>query len=166
MCLHTRHLIGARKQVDDDIRVPCRDLKLALHAWAMSPSTLVGFFPRLHTPAPTAAQSRDDTSPNSGNEALSPATNAAAAAAGLRFEYHSWWYVWWYGRYSMVLTKAAILHRKYLAIYSAEAPATAEAAALAHTHREVGNTRVNQGSGTNSGGAHAPLQALPSGVRE
>ena len=52
---------------------------------------MVGFYPRLHTLAPGTSQ---------------------------RYEYHSWWYVWWYGEYSMVLTKAALLHRRYLAVYS------------------------------------------------
>ena len=58
---------------------------------------------------------------------LSSATSAKkkgsdAGDATVRYEYHSWWYVWWTGRYSMVLTKAAIFHADYLRLYSSEMP--------------------------------------------
>lgn len=33
--------------------------------------------------------------------------------------YLRWWYVWWNGRYSLVLTKVAVFHRDYLYAYSA-----------------------------------------------
>ena len=55
---------------------------------------LVGFYPRLHTLGRTAVG------------------NVPAA-----YEYHSWWYVWWTGRYSIVLTKAAVFHKGYLRLY-------------------------------------------------
>ena len=45
-----------------------------------------------------------------------------AGDATVRYEYHSWWYVWWTGRYSMVLTKAAIFHADYLRLYTSEMP--------------------------------------------
>jgi hypothetical protein len=178
VCICVLLFDNAKTKVDDDIRVPCRDLKLALHAWAMSPTTLVGFFPRLHTlaPAPATSQSKGDLSPRSKNEALplsstagATTATAAAPAPALWFEYHSWWYVWWYGRYSMVLTKAAILHRTYLTIYSAEAPSTTtdQAARNAeHIDDGLGSARSSTSSSSSSRGAHAPLRALPTGVRE
>ncbi|EOD27908.1 hypothetical protein EMIHUDRAFT_471678, partial [Emiliania huxleyi CCMP1516] len=56
----------------------CDDLALALEAWRNAERTLVGFYPRLHV-----------------------------WRRG-RLQYHSWWYVWWHGEYSIVLTKAAL----------------------------------------------------------
>lgn len=41
-----------------------------------------------------------------------------------RFRYGGWWSVWWSGTYSMVLSKAAFFHSKYLAIYSNNMPAS------------------------------------------
>lgn len=85
--------------VDDDIRVSCSDLKFAFSVWASAQRTLVGFYPRLHVRI-------------TGKEEKTPL-----------FDYHSWWYVWWTGRYSIILTKAALFHRDYLDKYSAEMPA-------------------------------------------
>lgn len=82
--------------VDDDIEVKCRDLKFAFEVWCNAQRALVGFYPRIHTPS----------------------------AVGWGFEYHTWWYVWWRGRYSLILTKAALLHRHYLRLYSTEMPRT------------------------------------------
>jgi hypothetical protein len=81
--------------VDDDIRVPCSDLQLAFEVWGNSQHTIVGFYPRLHL---------------------------KSSSQPAQYEYHSWWYVWWTGQYSMILTKAALLHRNYLTLYSNDLP--------------------------------------------
>lgn len=38
--------------------------------------------------------------------------------------YGGWWSVWWTGTYSMVLSKAAFFHKKYLKLYTNEMPAS------------------------------------------
>jgi len=80
--------------VDDDIRVPCGDLLFAFSVWQNVPTNLVGFWPRTH-------------------EELAPGN----------FVYRCWWKVWLTGSYSIVLTKAAFLHHRYLAAYSQAMPA-------------------------------------------
>ncbi|XP_019057716.1 PREDICTED: glycosyltransferase family 64 protein C4 isoform X1 [Tarenaya hassleriana] len=37
---------------------------------------------------------------------------------GKYYKYSGWWYVWWTGTYSMVLSKAAFFHNKYLTLYT------------------------------------------------
>ena len=103
--------------VDDDIRVPCADLALAFEVWVAAPRTLVGFFPRLHTLAPRRL----------GDRVGGPVT----------YEYHSWWYVWWHGAYSMVLTKAAVFHKAYLGKYTADMPAAVRQYVDDHMNCEV-----------------------------
>jgi hypothetical protein len=76
--------------VDDDMRVPCRDLNLAHEVWRGSSRSIVGFMPRVHL-----------------------------RKNGL-LEYRCWWRVWWHGVYSIILTKAAILHHDYFAMYMRE----------------------------------------------
>lgn len=39
-----------------------------------------------------------------------------------RLIYRAWWYVWWTGSYSMILTKAAFLHHKYYHEYTNNLP--------------------------------------------
>ena len=80
--------------VDDDMRVACKDLEVAFEAWRASPESLVGFMPRVHI--------RD--------------------SQGI-LRYRCWWSTWWHGVYSMVLTKAAILHHKFLVKYTSDMPA-------------------------------------------
>lgn len=41
--------------------------------------------------------------------------------------YGGWWSVWWTGTYSMVLTKAAFIHKKYLDMYTEKMPASIRA---------------------------------------
>ena len=100
--------------VDDDMFLRCEALDFALGVWRSAPHSMVGFVPRLH----------------------------AWSEAKRGFRYLRWWYVWWCvplclaadsprararadllehrnGAYSMVLSKAALLHRKYLHMYSA-----------------------------------------------
>mmetsp|Transcript_32818 Transcript_32818/g.103910 ORF Transcript_32818/g.103910 Transcript_32818/m.103910 type:complete len:255 (-) Transcript_32818:404-1168(-) len=72
--------------LDDDVLLDCRSLDRARDAWESAKSSLVGFSPRLHTWDP----------------------------AQRRFTYRSWWYVYWTGRYSIMLTKCAFLHRDLL----------------------------------------------------
>lgn len=75
--------------VDDDMRVSCNDLSLAYEVWRSSKKSLVGFMPRIHL-------------------------------RGLdgKYIYRCWWRVWWHGVYSMILTKAALLHHDYLDMYT------------------------------------------------
>ncbi len=73
--------------VDDDMRVPCNELDLALEVWKGSSKSLVGFMPRVHLRK---------------NDGL---------------HYRCWWRVWWEGAYSIILTKAAILHHDYFHAY-------------------------------------------------
>ena len=82
---------------DDDIRVPCSDLDLAYETWLSSDKSIVGFMPRLH---------------------LRKKTNNA------KLVYKCWWNVWWYGAYSIVLTKAAFISHDYFGIYTNEMQAS------------------------------------------
>ncbi|CAN0463423.1 unnamed protein product, partial [Ectocarpus sp. 8 AP-2014] len=86
--------------VDDDIAVPCEHLLSAFNTWQQHPDTLVGFFPRSHSyQPPTAAEVKEDE--GNGN-----------------WEYLYFWRVLWSMEYSIVLTKAAFVHAKYLELYS------------------------------------------------
>jgi hypothetical protein len=67
--------------VDDDIRVSCKELKLAHEAWRSSQHTLVGFMPRMHLR-------------NRGTEG--------------DYIYRCWWKTWREGTYSIILTKVSI----------------------------------------------------------
>lgn len=40
------------------------------------------------------------------------------------YKYGGWWTVWWTGTYSMVLSKAAFFHKKYLYMYTKDMPAS------------------------------------------
>ncbi|KAM6587568.1 glycosylinositol phosphorylceramide mannosyl transferase 1 isoform X1 [Cannabis sativa] len=79
--------------VDDDVIVPCSTLDFAFTVWQTAPSTMVGFVPRMHW--------------------LDKERNGLAY-----YKYGGWWSVWWMGTYSMVLSKAAFFHRKYLDFYT------------------------------------------------
>ncbi|KAJ8601940.1 hypothetical protein CTAYLR_004458 [Chrysophaeum taylorii] len=94
--------------VDDDIFITCEGLLGALEAWRAAPSQMVGPAPRLIAP--------DDDHRG--------------------FRYLRWWHVWWNGRYSLVLTKVAVFHRDYLAIYADRAdPVLREVRAHVDAHR-------------------------------
>lgn len=75
--------------VDDDMRVPCGELAMALEVWYNSPTALVGFMPRVHV-----------------------------RGAENNWVYRCWWRTWWVGRYSIILTKAAFLHHDYFKEYT------------------------------------------------
>ncbi|KAF2315721.1 hypothetical protein GH714_040253 [Hevea brasiliensis] len=79
--------------VDDDVIVPCSFLDFAFSVWQSAPSTMVGFVPRMHW--------------------LDGQKNGVPY-----HKYGGWWSVWWMGAYSMVLSKAAFFHKKYLDLYT------------------------------------------------
>lgn len=81
--------------VDDDMRVPCSDLRSAYEVWQNSQRTLVGFMPRIHMRGKKG-----------------------------RLVYRCWWRVWWHGAYSIILTKAALLHHDYFNMYTNLMPQT------------------------------------------
>ena len=77
--------------VDDDIQVHCSSLASSFKAWRYSPNAMVGFYPRL--------------------------ADFSSATA----RYLKWPVVAWEGKFNMVLTKAAFMHRQYLGMYHDEA---------------------------------------------
>ncbi|XAR71945.1 N-acetylglucosaminyl-proteoglycan 4-beta-glucuronosyltransferase [Bertholletia excelsa] len=83
--------------IDDDIIFPCTSVEFAFNVWRSAPDAMVGFVPRMHW----IDQSK-------GNENC--------------YVYGGWWSVWWMGTYSMVLSKAAFFHKKYLRLYTHEMP--------------------------------------------
>ncbi|PON69974.1 Exostosin, C-terminal [Parasponia andersonii] len=85
--------------VDDDVIVPCPTLNFAFTVWQSAPFTMVGFVPRMHW--------------------LDKERNSLA-----NYRYGGWWSVWWMGTYSMVLSKAAFFHRKYLDLYTYKMPSS------------------------------------------
>ncbi|XP_077245525.1 glycosylinositol phosphorylceramide mannosyl transferase 1-like [Tasmannia lanceolata] len=85
--------------VDDDVVVPCPTLDFAFTVWQSAPDTMVGFVPRMHW--------LDEE-----NDAVT------------YYNYGGWWSVWWMGTYSMVLSKAAFFHRKYLDLYTYQMPSS------------------------------------------
>lgn len=83
--------------VNDDVIVPCPTLNFAFTVWQSAPFAMVGFVPRMHW--------------------LDKVKNGDAY-----YQYGGWWSVWWMGTYSMILTKAAFFHRKYLDLYTHKMP--------------------------------------------
>jgi len=75
---------------DDDITVSCENMELAFKVWQAHPTTMVGFHPRLH--------SRGLAHPDDYSYLINT--------------------VYQSGVYSMVLTKLAFFHRKYLDAYT------------------------------------------------
>lgn len=86
--------------VDDDVVVSCETLKFAFSVWASAPDSMVGFVPRMHW----LDSKKYDTQHS-------------------HYTYGGWWSVWWTGTYSMVLSKCALLHHKYLEFYTYHMPA-------------------------------------------
>ncbi|KAH6769119.1 Nucleotide-diphospho-sugar transferases superfamily protein [Perilla frutescens var. frutescens] len=85
--------------IDDDIIFPCSTVEFAFSVWQSAPDTMVGFVPRVHWV---------HKSNHGQNE----------------FIYSGWWSVWWTGTYSMILSKAAFFHKKYLSMYTYEMPSS------------------------------------------
>ncbi|KAG9159700.1 hypothetical protein Leryth_017407 [Lithospermum erythrorhizon] len=79
--------------VDDNVIVPCHTLEFAFAVWQTAPMTMVGFVPRMHW---------------LGEE----------RTGAVSYKYGGWWSVWWMGIYSMVLSKSAFFHSKYLELYT------------------------------------------------
>ncbi|CAI0443548.1 unnamed protein product [Linum tenue] len=87
--------------IDDDVVFPCSSVEFAFHVWQSAPDNLVGFVPRAHWLE--QSMQRDNNK---------------------YYSYGGWWSVWWTGTYSMVLSKAAFFHKKYLRLYTNEMPAS------------------------------------------
>ncbi|XP_074584593.1 glycosylinositol phosphorylceramide mannosyl transferase 1 [Curcuma longa] len=85
--------------IDDDVLFPCSSMDLAFRVWQSAPNTMVGFVPRMHWL---------DSKTRNGNREY--------------YKYGGWWSVWWTGTYSMVLSKAAFFHKKYLDLYTNQMP--------------------------------------------
>ncbi|KAK9700027.1 hypothetical protein RND81_08G212200 [Saponaria officinalis] len=85
--------------IDDDVILPCSSVELAFSIWLSAPDTMVGFVPRMHW----LQKSKDNKD---------------------HYVYGGWWSVWWMGTYSMVLSKAAFFHKKYLSMYTNEMSAS------------------------------------------
>ena len=97
--LQRRPAADAVFSVDDDVILACADLRRLVDAWAAAPANMAGVAPRL----------------------------VARDARTRRWRYLRSWHVWWTGRFSLVLTKAAVLHRDHFAAYRAPALAAARA---------------------------------------
>ncbi|KAG8651445.1 hypothetical protein MANES_07G126700v8 [Manihot esculenta] len=74
-------------------------VEFAFSVWQSAPDNMVGFVPRSHWI--DQLEGKKDY-----------------------YVYGGWWSVWWTGTYSMVLSKAAFFHKKYLSLYSNEMPAS------------------------------------------
>ncbi|XP_061998413.1 glycosylinositol phosphorylceramide mannosyl transferase 1 [Rosa rugosa] len=85
--------------IDDDVIFPCSSVEFAFDVWQSASDTMVGFVPRMHWVDPTNGHMD-------------------------HYIYGGWWSVWWTGTYSMVLSKAAFFHKKYLRLYTNEMPAS------------------------------------------
>ncbi|GAB5030024.1 glucuronyl n-acetylglucosaminyl transferase ext2 [Nannochloropsis oceanica] len=96
--------------LDDDLVIPCGTLDFAFSVWQAAPHSLVGFTPRLITwdagTSATAAEGETE-----GNE-------GGSGSLGGSYRYQSSFkYVWWHGRYNLILTKCCFLHREFLSLY-------------------------------------------------
>lgn len=85
--------------IDDDVIFPCSSVEFAFGVWRSAPDAMVGYVPRVHW--------LDQSKVN-----------------GEHYIYGGWWSVWWTGTYSMVLSKAAFFHKKYLDMYTNKMPAS------------------------------------------
>lgn len=97
--LQRRPATDAVFSVDDDVILGCADLRRLVDAWALAPGNMAGVAPRL----------------------------VARDARTQKWRYLRSWHVWWTGQYSLVLSKAAVLHRDHCRAYQAPALAAARA---------------------------------------
>jgi len=81
--------------VDEDVRLPCKALTRGFDAWRANREQLVGFYPRNHV--------RSDR------------------GCGYRYAWNDL-ELWRGGEFSIILTKAAFMHAKYLNVYSKGLP--------------------------------------------
>ncbi len=105
--------------VDDDMIVDCRSVLFAFETWRMSSETLVGFNPRLHT---TPLNYLEKAPLSQRSLRFEPKHSWTGAEKPCQYRYRHYWYVWWHGAYSMVLTKAAFCHHKYFEMYANNLP--------------------------------------------
>ncbi|CAN0902639.1 Glycosylinositol phosphorylceramide mannosyl transferase 1 [Linum grandiflorum] len=75
------------------------DDEFAFSVWRTAPRTMVGFVPRMHW-----------------------LDLEVLKRGSVYHEYGGWLSVWWKGSYSMVLSKAAFFHKKYLDMYTNSMP--------------------------------------------
>eukprot|EP00904_Undaria_pinnatifida_P003716 jgi/Undpi1/13345/HiC_scaffold_8.g03004.m1 len=101
--------------VDDDISVPCEHLLAAFGTWRRHPDTLVGFFPRSHS---HTQQNPKHNQLRGQQEEVERGNEGEGGGVGGVWEYLYFWRVLWTMEYSIVLTKAAFVHSKYLELYS------------------------------------------------
>ena len=105
--------------VDDDMIVDCRSVLFAFETWRASSETLVGFNPRLHS---TPRHYLEKTPLSQRSLRFEPKRPGAGVEEKCPYRYRHYWYVWWHGVYSMVLTKAAFCHHKYFEMYTNDLP--------------------------------------------
>ncbi|KAK1265098.1 hypothetical protein QJS04_geneDACA011446 [Acorus gramineus] len=86
--------------IDDDVIFPCESVEFAFSVWQSASDTMVGFVPRMHW------------------------LDESRGGMECRYLYGGWLSVWWMGTYSMVLSKAAFFHKKYLDLYTNQMPAS------------------------------------------
>ncbi|KAF5959132.1 hypothetical protein HYC85_000341 [Camellia sinensis] len=115
--------------VDDDVIVPCRTLDFAFAVWQTAPFTMVGFVPRMHWLDQEVlfwgGNSRTRSAEDEAEADFLRSTDTSTKKNGITyFKYEGWWSVWWMGTYSMVLSKAAFFHRKYLDLYTHKMPSS------------------------------------------
>ncbi|KAI8564185.1 hypothetical protein RHMOL_Rhmol03G0162700 [Rhododendron molle] len=113
--------------IDDDIIFPCSTVEFAFSVWRTAPNAVVGWVPRMHWIEKLNHAIFQRGLPLMCLEWLQVANVYACSVmngnAG-RYIYGGWWSVWWTGTYSMVLSKAAFFHKKYLSLYTNEMPAS------------------------------------------
>ncbi len=130
--------------IDDDLIVDCESLRFAHSVWLSHTDSLVGFSPRLAIPyesfeiddddihghditGDNKKKERDDDDEDDDDkkrrklkskdqiEPVVPDTTASP-------QYLRWQHTWWNGRYSIILTKIAFMHKKYLSRYHEMVP--------------------------------------------
>jgi hypothetical protein len=80
--------------LDDDIIIPCNVIEKSLNVWKANSNVLVGYSPRMVAYDIWSGVTR----------------------------YLRWQHTWWNGFYSIILTKACLLHKKYLYEYHKNIP--------------------------------------------
>lgn len=80
--------------LDDDIIIPCDVIKKSLNIWKANSNVLVGYSPRMVAYDIWTGVTR----------------------------YLRWQHTWWNGFYSIILTKACLMHKKYLVEYHKNIP--------------------------------------------
>jgi hypothetical protein len=84
--------------VDEDVRIPCETLYRGFKAWQKHPDALVGYYARNYAPA------------------KKPSDGCSWRYVANEFQ------LWWSGKYSIILTKAAFMDQKYLKLYKEHLP--------------------------------------------